>query len=225
MLKAIIFDCDGVIANTEPLHFQALKKTLADEAIALSEAEYYRDFLSFDDRGCFIKAFAKSAKAISDDKVTELILRKADYFEPALHNDLQIFPGIPEFITQAATTYPLAIASGARRKEIAAILQAANLKEFFPIIVSTEDVLNGKPHPEAFLTACERLNQVSDINIETQNRLVIEDSIHGVNAAHAAGMLCLAITNSYEKELLSKADLVIAGLDSRSLEIAASMFD
>src|ERR1044072_3695465 len=129
MLKAIIFDCDGVIANTEPFHFQALKKTLADEAIALSEAEYYRDFLSFDDRGCFIKAFAKSAKAISDDKVTELILRKADYFEPALHNDLQIFPGIPEFITQAATTYPLAIASGARRKEIAAILQAANLKE------------------------------------------------------------------------------------------------
>ena len=91
MLKALIFDCDGVIADTEPLHFQALKKTLADENISLSETEYYSDYLSFDDRGCFIKAFAKQSQKISSQKLAELILRKANYFEPVLHDNLQIF--------------------------------------------------------------------------------------------------------------------------------------
>src|ERR1041384_1081182 len=139
-LKVIIFDCDGVIADTEPLHFQALKKTLADEAIEISQAEYYSEYLSFDDRGCFIKAFAKSAREISGETITELILRKAVYFEPILKEYLQIFPGVGEFIETVASRYPLAIASGARRQEIEAILQSAQLQPFFRVIVSTEDV-------------------------------------------------------------------------------------
>ncbi len=225
MLKALIFDCDGVIANTEPLHFQALKQTLADEQIPLSEAEYYRDFLSFDDKGCFIKAFANRSQEIADQKLSELILRKANYFEPALREYLQIFPGVTDFIRQAAKQYPLAIASGARRQEIEAILQAAAIGDFFRIIVSTEDVRRGKPHPESFLKACDLLRQTANEPLEPRQCLVIEDSIHGVAAAHAAGMLCVAVTNSYRKELLSQADLVVESLETLSLEIAASLFD
>lgn len=225
MIKAIIFDCDGVIANTEPLHFQALRKTLEDENISLTESEYYQEYLAFDDRGCFINAFAKNAKTISSPKIAELILRKANYFEPALHNSLQIFPGVTDFIKRAANKYPLAIASGARRKEIEAILRHASLTHCFQFIVSTEDVINGKPHPESFLKACELLNTVGNERIKPQNCLVIEDSIHGVQAAQAANMLCVAVTNSYEKDSLSEANLVIESLETLSLDLIAGLFD
>jgi beta-phosphoglucomutase len=225
MLKAIIFDCDGVIANTEPLHFQALRKTLADENIPLSETEYYQDYLSFDDKGCFMKAFAKRSQPLSASKISELILRKANYYEPILNDNLSIFPGVADFIKQAASKYPLAIASGARRKEIEAILRHANLADCFQLIVSTEDVEQGKPHPESFLKACEGLHRLSSETIEPPHCLVIEDSIHGVQAAHTAGMLCLAVTNSYGKDSLSKADLIVESLETLSLHLIASLFD
>ena len=225
MLKAIIFDCDGIIADTEPLHFQALRTTLADENISLSESEYYQDYLSFDDKGCFVKAFAKSSQTISSQKINELILRKAGYFEPILKVNLQIFPGVADFVKQAASLYPLAIASGARHQEIEAILQHAKLSDYFRFIISTEDVQQGKPHPESFLKACELLNNTGHELIEPLNCLVIEDSIHGVQAAHAAGMLCLAVTNSYGKAQLSNADLVVESLETLSLDRVTSLFD
>lgn len=225
MVKAIIFDCDGVIANTEPLHFQALRKTLGDENISLTQSEYYQEYLAFDDRGCFIKAFAKNTKTISRQKIVELILRKADYFEPILQDNLQIFPGVTDFIKQAARKYPLAIASGARRKEIEAILLHAGLTDYFHFIVSTEDVINGKPHPESFLKACELLNGVGKETIKPQNCLVIEDSIYGVEAALAANMLCVAVTNSYAKDSLSKANLVVESLETLSLDLIDALFD
>src|SRR5258706_10342093 len=102
MLKAIIFDCDGVIADSEPLHFAALQRVLAEEGIALTEAIYYRDYLAFDDRNAFTKAFRDHAHPLSGDKLRELIERKAAQLEPVMRTHLKIFPGIPEFIRAAS---------------------------------------------------------------------------------------------------------------------------
>ena len=215
-LKAILFDCDGVIADTEPLHLAAFKQTLADEGILLTDKQYYEEYLALDDRGCFKKAYSQYTKELSSRKLTELVARKAHYFEPVLEKNLKLFPGVAEFIKIAAESYPLAIASGARQHEIDLILSYGQLKDYFQAIISADDVVNGKPDPESFLRACESVRGIDD-SITPASCLVIEDSFHGIHAARAAGMRCLAVTNSYPKEQLTEADLVVESLAGLSL--------
>lgn len=225
MLKAIIFDCDGVIADTEPLHLATAQKVLQEEGIYLTDEDYFNEYLALDDRGCFTKAFTNHNRTISKEQLVELINRKAQYVEPLMQASLKIFPGVNDFIERVVTKYPVAIASGARREEIDLILKYGNLQAYFPIIVSTEDVTISKPDPEAFLRAWSLLNETIDEPIEQKECLVIEDSIHGVHAAHSAGMKCLAVTNSYAAELLSEADLIVASLSGLSLEKIESLFE
>jgi HAD superfamily hydrolase (TIGR01509 family) len=225
MLKAIIFDCDGIIADTEPLHLLALKKVLEEQAISITDEEYYGEFLALDDRGCLTKAFAKSAKPLNQRTLIELIQRKADLIDPVFQSQLRLFPGVQDFIKNVASRYPIAIASGARRVEIDLILKYGSLQDYFPVIVSTEDVANGKPHPESFLKAWSLLKESSQTPIAQPDCLVIEDSFHGIHAAHAAGMRCLAVTNSYPKAILAKADLVVDSLLDLSLENIESLFE
>jgi beta-phosphoglucomutase len=225
MLKAIIFDCDGVIADTEPLHLATAKQVLKEEGIFLTDEDYFNEYLALDDRGCFTKAFANHGRAISKEQLVELINRKARYVEPLMQANLKLFSGITDFIERVSTKYPIAIASGARREEIDLILKHGNLEAYFPIIVSTEDVANSKPDPESFLRAWSLLNETASESIEQRECLVIEDSVHGVHAAHSAGMKCLAVTNSYAAELLSEAELIVASLSGLSLEKIESLFE
>ncbi len=221
MLKAIIFDCDGVIADTEPLHFSTFQKVLAGEGILLTREDYFDRYLALDDRGCFTRAHADNSRDISPGKLAELIHRKAVEVEIALRERLEIFPGVARFISEAARRYPLAIASGALRHELELILNHGDLKDYFPVVVSAEDVTQGKPHPEPFLKALALINSARADAIEPRHCLVIEDSIHGVDAAHEAGMLCLAVTNSYTKDALARANRVVdslEGLTTREIE-------
>ena len=225
MLKAIIFDCDGVIADTEPLHLHALKEVLQEENIIITDREYYREFLALDDRGCFTKALSTSGHPLTQEKLSDLITRKAAYLEPVMHSQLQIFPGVKDFVRTVSTRFPLAIASGARREEIDLILKYGDLQEFFPVIISTEDVALGKPHPESFLKAWALLNERSEAPIGQHECLVVEDSFHGIHAAHSAGMRCLAITNSYPPDSLSEADLILDSLLSIAIDRLQSIFE
>jgi beta-phosphoglucomutase len=225
MLKAIIFDCDGIIADTEPLHLATAQKVLQEEGIFLTDEDYFNEYLALDDRGCFTKAFTSHGKTVSKELLAELINRKAQYVEPLLQANLKLFPGISDFIMLVSSKYPIAMASGARREEIDLILRHGNLQAYFPIIVSTEDVTISKPDPEAFLRAWSLLNEAANQSIEQKECLVIEDSIHGVHAAHSAGMKCLAVTNSYAAELLSEAELIVSSLAGLSLEKIESLFE
>lgn len=221
MLKAIIFDCDGVIADSEPLHFAALQRVLAEEGITLTEETYYREYLAFDDRGCFTKAFFDHGQPLTDALRRELIARKALQLEPVMRTHLRIFPGVAEFIRRASAKYPLAVASGALRHEIDLILQQAGVRECFATVVSAEDVMRGKPDPEAFKKAYAALSALHTTAIATSECLVIEDSLHGVEAGKLAGMPVLAVTNSYARERLQAADAVIdsfAGLTLGDIE-------
>jgi len=225
MLRAIIFDCDGVIADTEPLHLAIFQKVLEEEGIRLTEEEYYSQYLALDDRGCFTRAFAENNKPLSLAHLAELIDRKAAYVEPVMQSTLRLFPGAAELIRQAAATYPMAVASGALRREIELILKHGGLRDEFSVIVSAEDVANSKPHPEPFLRALALLIEESGDIIEPEECLVIEDSIHGIRAAHLAGMLCLAVTNSYSREHLSEADMVVETLEALSMDQLRLLFD
>lgn len=224
-LKAIIFDCDGVIADTEPIHLAGFKRVLAGEGITLSDQDYFARYLALDDRGCFSRAFAERGISLAQAQLSELIERKAGYVHQAMHTGLTLFTGAAEFIHKAADRYPLAVASGALRAEVETIVNYGGLSGCFRAIVSAEDTLYGKPHPDPFLKALELLNQLIIDRIEPGECLVVEDSIHGIRAAHQAGMRCLAVTNSYSREMLTEAQMVVDSLAGLSLTDAESLFD
>jgi beta-phosphoglucomutase len=224
MLRAIIFDCDGVIADTEPLHLAALQETLAEENITLTEGDYYRHYLALDDRGCFTRAFSERGMPLSREKLAELIMRKASHIEPMMRAGLRLFPGVAEFIRASAARYPLAVASGALRREIELILEQGGIRDCFDVIVSAEDVDRGKPDPETFLKALALINGRECRSISPGECLVIEDSIHGIHAARLAGMKCLALATSYPKDELSEADCVEVGPAGLSLDRARALF-
>ncbi len=224
MLKAIIFDCDGVIADTEPIHMSAFQRVLSEEGITLREEDYFARYLALDDRGCFRKAFAGRGDSLTDEALNEAVARKSAYVGPAMEADLKLLPGAAEFIELAARSYPLAVASGALRHEIELVLKFGGLRDCFRAIVSAEDVERSKPHPDPFIKACHLLNAFSDTPIEPADCLVIEDSIHGIRAAHEAAMRCLAITNSYPADRLAEADLIVDSLATLSLRDVESLF-
>lgn len=201
------------------------QRVLAEEGMTVTERDYYLYYLALDDRGCYTKAFSENGKSLPQEKLKELIARKASYIEPMMRAQIRLFPGVTEFIQESAKQYPLAVASGALRREIELILECGGILDCFPTIVSAEDVTHGKPDPESFLKALALINERTGENIAPDECLVIEDSIHGIRAAQLAGMRRVAVTNSYSKEQLSEADSVVDSLAELSLKQAALLFE
>lgn len=212
-LSAIIFDFDGVIADTEPLHFAGLRQTLTEIGISLTESDYYANYLGYDDRGCFMAALTAHQRPTDPATLTQLMQRKAHAYLESVKNNLGIFPGVREFVREAASLYPLAIASGALRHEIEVILQQAGLHKDFLHITSAEDVTRGKPDPQPFLHALNALNQqCPEQTITAGSCLVIEDSFPGIRSAKAAGMKVLAVANTHTIQDLHEAHAVAKSL-------------
>ena len=219
MLRAVIFDFNGIIVDDEPIHFELFQRVLNEEGLTLTESEYYARYLGFDDRGAFTAAFRDHAQPLPQSKLEDLIERKAAYYQEDIKNKMRVFPGVQSLIPILARELPLAIASGALRNEIEIILSSIGLRNEFCAIVSAEDVDRGKPEPEIFLKALAQLNTSFDGRpaISANECLVIEDSKEGVRGARRAGMKCLAVTNSHPPELLAQADRVTDTLEGISL--------
>lgn len=212
-LSAIIFDFDGVIADSEPLHFAGFRLTLAEIGISLTESDYYANYLGYDDRGCFIAALTAHQRPADPSVIAPLMQRKAQAYLESVKDHLVIFPGVREFVSEAAATYPLAIASGALRHEIEFILEQAGLRKAFLHITGAEDVTKGKPDPEPFLHALAALNrQRPNQTIAPGSCLVIEDSIPGLRSAKTAGMKVLAVANTHTIQDLHEAHAVAQSL-------------
>lgn len=219
MLRAVIFDFNGIIVNDEPIHFRLFQKVLGEEGIALTEEDYYARYLGFDDRGAFIAGYRDHRRDLSEAKLAELVDRKAVYYQEAIRNHVEIFPGVKPLVASLAQTLPLAVASGALRHEIETILSTITLRSHFDAVVSAEDVTAGKPEPEIFIKALAALNTGLEHRnvIAAADCLVIEDSKEGVRGARRAGMKCLAVTNSHAAELLGEATAVVNSLEQVTL--------
>jgi len=227
MLRAVIFDFNGIIVDDEPIHFKLFQRVLGEEGITLTEEDYYARYLGFDDRGAFSAGYQEKNRSLSDDKLAELVARKAEYYQEAIRNQVAIFPGVHVLIAALAPQLPLAVASGALRAEIETILSTAALLHYFTVIVAAEDVAHGKPEPEIFLKALEQLNvrRGNRNTINAADCLVIEDSKEGIKAARRAGMKCLAVTNSHPVELLSGADAVVTSLEEIDELFLRTLYD
>lgn len=212
-LTAVIFDFDGVIADTEPLHFAGFRRTLAEVGITLNESDYYANYLGYDDRGCFVTALEAHGQPSNPAVIARLMERKAQAYLQSIREDLIVFPGVREFVQEAAASHPLAIASGALRHEIELILEQAGLRKQFSHITSAEDVTQGKPDPQPFLHALQGLNRLlPGQGIAPASCLVIEDSIPGIRAGKAAGMKVLAVANTHTVQDLHEAHTVAHSL-------------
>jgi len=228
MLKTIIFDFNGVILDDEPLHFKAMQEAVAGLGITLTEEDYWKKYLPLDDIGCLETICRDHDVFLNDgERVRTLQIKTASY-NRRLGNRLPIFRGAAQFIESAARYYPLAIASGASREEIENTMEATGLNRHFLVIVAAEDFSLGKPHPESYLLALEKLNLLLErkkSRIKPEECLVIEDSIGGVAGARAAGMRCLAVSNSYPPEKLKEANKVVLSLEEVQVESLPTLFD
>jgi beta-phosphoglucomutase len=219
MLRVVIFDFNGIIVDDEPIHFELFRRVLAEEGMDLTEEDYYGRYLGFDDRGAFTAAYRDHRRRLDERQLARLIDRKAVYYQKVIQDKVKIFPGVQTLVASLARTFPVAVASGALRHEIETILTTAGLLKHFAVIISAEDVNQGKPEPEIFLTVLARLNAQLENGppIAAADCLVIEDSKEGIRGALRAGMKCLAVTNSHPAELLKEANAVVRSLEEVDL--------
>ena len=217
-LQAIIFDFDGVIADSEPLHLRAFQQALAEDGIELSAADYYGRYLGYDDVGMFEALARDRGLAMSDRHVTTLVARKGARLQAMLQDGTVLFPGAADFIRRAAAVVPIAIASGALRHEIDEILEPAGLAGLFQSIVASGDTPQSKPSPAPYLLAFERLRHATGHDLQADRCVAIEDSRWGLESARGAGLRCVGVTNSYPADQLGDVELVVSGLHSLTLQ-------
>jgi beta-phosphoglucomutase len=206
-IRAVVFDFDGVLADSEPLHLRAYQDVLEDLGITLDRNEYYDRFLGFDDVGAFAAIGEACGQSWTERQITALVERKAGVFDEMLASVDVLYPGAAECVERLATTFPLGIASGALRHEIVAILRRAGLERHFRFIVASGDTVASKPSPDPYRKAAELLG------LPPGECVGIEDSRWGIESAKAAGLRCVGITTTYPASELIGADAVIATLD------------
>jgi HAD superfamily hydrolase (TIGR01509 family) len=213
VLRAIVFDFDGVIADSEPLHFRAFRDVLTDAGVDLAERDYYTRYLGYDDLGAFRAIATDRGRPWSVADLASLAARKAARMEALEHDASVLFPGAADAIRRAAALVPLAIASGALGAEIRRVLDAADLTRHFAAIVSAEDTPASKPAPDPYRRAVALLSAAAgDPALLASDCVAIEDSRWGIESARAAGLRTVGVTGSFDAGELSQADLVIASL-------------
>lgn len=213
MIRAILFDFNGVIADDETAHVECFCRALREFGVTLSKEEYYGTYLGMDERTCTAllltardgKCDAALAQQIQD--------RKAELFRdhPAAQKP-ELFPGVIEFVQAARPLCRLAISSGGRREQIDRALRGTAIEEAVELIVSAEDCPVGKPDPAIYLLTLQRLNDSVRPALRADECLVIEDSKAGIRAARAAGMTVLALATTYPAGELREADRVLPSL-------------
>jgi beta-phosphoglucomutase len=216
-LHAIVFDFDGVIANSEPLHLMAFQQVLAEEGLELSAHDYYSLYLGYDDVGMFEALARDRGLPLDEGGIAALVSRKGERMESLLRSGSVLFPGAVEFIRQAAAVVPIAIASGALRHEIDEIIDAAGVADLFTAIVAAGDTPESKPSPAPYQLAFERLRQHTGVALDPRRSVAIEDSRWGLESARGAGLRLVGVTTSYPADELSGAELVVEGLNRLTL--------
>jgi len=219
MLRAVIFDFDGVIADSEVLHFRAFNKVLAGHGFQITKEQYFSKYLGLTDLECFRSVAKERLVELDEGAIEKLLEEKRVVFEQMAKTEVKIIDGVPELLRVLRSNgIPAGICSGALLEEIEMILKGAGLREFFEVIVAAGDIEKCKPDPEGFLLALERLNSSRGQSMTPGDCVVIEDSHWGIEAARAAGMHIVAVTNSYGREQLAGAELIVEDLGKLSIE-------
>lgn len=222
---AVVFDFDGVVVNTEPLHFEAFQQVLGPLDLAFAWEEYVAWYIGFDDRDAFKEVFRRGARDLDEPGLQDLIGKKADAFEQlARDRGAEPFPGVVALIKSLAGRTPAALCSGALRRDIDPILDRLGLGRAFDVVVSADDVAASKPDPASYRLVLERLGRAfPGRTFPPPACVAVEDTPAGIAAAKGAGMAVLAVANSYRREELREAARVVDSLEGVTPEDLARL--
>ena len=216
MIKAIFFDFNGVIIDDETIQMKAYQEVLNGHEIALTE-ELYFGALGMDDKTFVRSMFEHAKKPLSDPLLEEVLGAKTDLHRQMIE-ELPLFPGVLKFLKAAAREFQLGLVSMASLAEVSYVFQRANLTPLFTVVVTAEDASVCKPAPECYLAGLMKLNEWRQhermLPLLASECLAVEDSPPGIQAARAAGMKTLGVTNTVADEALraAGADVVTKSL-------------
>ena len=220
--RAVLFDCDGVLIDSEPAHFEAFRATLAAAGLPLTREDYFHRYLAYDDATFFTMVYERH-DVPQDDLLRGRLIRSKRAALANLMADLPVMEASCSFAREAIVAgYAVAVVSGSHRDEVQSVLRRGGLSEL-EVVVATEDMDRGKPAPDPWLIALERLNATRERKIRPAQCFAIEDSIHGVRSVLAAGMRVVALTTSYSARDLDEAHVVLSGLEGLSVEDVGGM--
>ena len=217
MIAALVFDFDGVLADSEPLHLRAYQETLEPLGHSLPREEYYARYLGYNDYDMFKELAAARRWPVTHEDIETLIAAKGRIYESLLTTADHLYPGTAAAVARLAAQYPLGIASGALRHEIESILRACALDRHFRFIVASGDTPASKPAPDPYSRAAALHG------LPPSRCLAIEDSRWGIESAKTAGLWCIGITNTYPVAELLSADAIITSLEELTPALIRSL--
>ncbi len=205
--QAVLFDFDGVLAHSEPLHFQTFAKVLETMGFPFALEEYISRYIHGDDETVFRMLSADRGYGWSERRVQELGAQKRAVFLEYLQGQDLLYPGVPDLVRRLTAQVPLAVVSMADRPLIELALTRAGIATCFQVIVSVNDVTKPKPDPQPYLQGLTGLNgrRSGRPPIAPDACVVVEDSGGGVRSGKAAGMTVAALTHNLPAATLREA--------------------
>lgn len=218
--QAVIFDFDGIIVDSEPLHHKAFARVFDPINLTLTWERYYDYYLGFDDRDVIRERFKEADRDLDEQTLTSIMRNKANLFVDIVEREgVQPYPGVVPLIKRLGGTIPLAICSGALSSDINPILRILQLQDRIDELVTADQVQASKPDPESYRLALTRLMERFPGRVRDPGRCVaIEDTPAGITSARGAGLKVVAVTNTYAAESLGSADKVVDSLEGLTLE-------
>jgi beta-phosphoglucomutase len=219
-IRAIAFDLDGTLSNTEPLHFEAFAEVLRPVGIEIPREDYFSRLIGLNDHDCFATLLSEHRQSADETRIANLIERKAIVYGAMIANRDVLYPGAEAFVRQCAERFPLILVTGTLHAEAEVILRRANLRGLFVDIIAAEDTARGKPEPDGFLTALGRLGFIlrPRPSIVAAECLAVEDTAAGVESARRAGMRVLALCQTTTELDLRTADIIRPTISETDLD-------
>lgn len=216
--EAILFDFDGVLVHSEPLHCNAFQTVAKEAGLKLTEDQYYDELLGHDDRGAFRRLLELNGKSATPKMLLRLAAEKRLVAERLIYRrQYEALPGVEATVRGLWRHYPLAICSGALSAEIELMLEAIRLRDCFRVIISAEDVTVGKPDPECYLRGVEMLARKYHRRLSPTNCMVFEDAPRVIDRLKPLGFSCVAISGHIPPERFNNADVVLTSLATQEV--------
>ncbi len=214
--KAVIWDMDGVIADTALYHLKAWQEVFRGKGVNFTEEDFRHTFGQRNDN--IIKSTL--GEEIAQHEIDAIANEKEESFRHRIKQKIKPSPGVMELMTSLKERgFQMALASSAPIENIQLVIKTLGINDCFQTIICDRDVIEGKPSPQVFLLAAERLG------VEPRDCIVIEDAIAGVTAAKRAGMYCLAVTGTHPRHSLAEADFVVDTLEAVSAKDVEELFN
>lgn len=219
MLIAVMFDFDGILVDTEPLHYQAYQHVLNPEGMAYSWEEYTTHYIGFDDRDGFREAYKRMGRGIDSNRLQDLVIRKAEIFAGlAAKSAICLYPGVERLLRELQGQATVGLCSGALASDIRPIVEDTGISDCFAFMVTADEVATSKPDPESYRSALWKLSELRGCSIDPAACIAIEDTPAGIQSAGGAGLVSVAVTNTHSAEHLKGADGVVDSLDRMTLD-------